>query len=198
MQRMKYPLNSARIALSILFISFVFFLLPVYAQQKGEVKKEGLEVKAGQLAPLFALRNLEGNYISLKNYCGAEDTKVPAVLRKEKYIVIIDFFSTICIPCIEALPALHRIYEKYKDKGLKMFLVNIDPKPEEVLPKFIKENNIAIPVLLDMYSKTLEKYGFESVPHTVLIDKNRKILAVFKEEKDIDKKLDEKLSQILK
>jgi len=181
------------------FLSFNFCFQPaINAQgQKGGIKKELQEVKAGELAPLFAMRSFDGNYIFLKNYCDVEDTRVPPALRKEKCIVVINFFSTICIPCIEELPALHRIYEKYKDKGLKMFLISIDAKPEEVLPEFIKQHNVTLPILLDMYQKTFEKYGFESVPHTVLINKNRKILGVY-QEKDVEKNLDEKLGQILK
>ena len=155
-------------------------------------------VKPGELAPLFMLRDFDGSYISLKNFCDVDDTRTPPALRKQKTVVILNFFSTICIPCIEELPALQRIYEKYRDKGLKMFLISIDGKPEEVLPQFVKDYNVSVPILLDMYQKTLKKYGFESVPHTILIDKNRKILAVSKEDKEIDKKLDEKLSQLLK
>jgi len=155
-------------------------------------------VKAGELAPFFMLRDFDGSYVSLKNFCDIDDTRTPPALRKNKCVVILNFFSTICFPCMEELPALQRIYEKYRDKGLRMFLISIDGKPEEVLPQFIKDYGVEVPVLLDMYQKTLQKYGFESVPHTILIDKNRRILAVFKEDKDIDKKLDEKLGQLLK
>lgn len=202
MKSVKFQYKVEVYLIIFLFLTFIHsleypFLSEVNAlDKKGKTEKELQEIKVGELAPLFALRNLDGSYVYLKDYCDVEDTKVPLLLRKEKCIVLVDFFSTICIPCIEELPMLHRIYDKYKDKGLKIFLISIDPKPEQVLPPFIKEHNITIPILLDMYQKTLKNYGFDSVPRTILIDKNRKILAVFKEEKDIEKKLDEKLNQL--
>ena len=179
--------------LTIILLSTFNFQLST-AVNAAELKP----VKAGELAPLFMLRDFEGSYVSLKNFCDVDDTKTPPALKKQRTVVILNFFSTVCFPCMEELPALQRIYEKYKDKGLKMFLISIDGKPEEVLPQFINDYGVEVPVLLDMYQKTLQKYGFESVPHTILIDKNRKILVVSKEDKEIDKKLDEKLSQLLK
>ncbi|OIO02908.1 hypothetical protein COY52_02240 [Candidatus Desantisbacteria bacterium CG_4_10_14_0_8_um_filter_48_22] len=181
------------IFLIIIILSALGFQLSAVIQA-AELKP----VKPGQLAPLFMLRDFEGSYVSLKNFCDVDDTKTPPALKKQRAVVILNFFSTICFPCMEEMPALQRIYEKYKDKGLKMFLISIDGKPEEVLPQFIKDYGVEVPILLDMYQKTLQKYGFESVPHTILIDKNRKILSVSKEDKEIDKKLDEKLSQLLK
>jgi|GEM_PF-2562969 len=199
MQRIKYRETGLKIILMLIFLSafHFYFLSTATAQQKGEVEEELREVKAGELAPLFVMHDLEGRYFSLKNYCDLDDTGIPPALRKQKSVVIINFFSTICIPCVEELPALLRIYEKYKDRGLKMFLISIDGKPEEVLPPFIEKYNITVPVLLDMYQKTLNRYGFNSVPHTILIDRNRRILAVFKEDKELEKKLDEKLSLLL-
>ncbi|MDO8806322.1 MAG: TlpA disulfide reductase family protein [Elusimicrobiota bacterium] len=131
-------------------------------------------VKAGDTVPMFALRKFGGNFIFLKRYCGKTKNN-PAVKA-----VLLDFFATDCIGCVAQLPELHSLAGKYAPKGLETFLISIDPKPEEVLPDFLKEKNVTLPVLTDMYRKTLVNYGFKTVPQTVLIDGDCKAFYVTK------------------
>ena len=120
-------------------------------------------VKAGDTVPMFALRKFGGNFIFLKRYCG-KNKKEPAVKA-----VLLDFFATDCIGCVAQLPELQSLAAKYAPKGLETFLISIDPTPEEVLPDFLEEKKITLPVLTDMYRKTFVNYGFKTVPQTVLI-----------------------------
>jgi len=121
-------------------------------------------VKSGGAVPMFALRKLGGDFVFLKSYCG-KGKKHSAVKA-----VLLDFFATDCTACVAQLPELQELAGKYASKGLETFLISIDPKPEEKLPPFLKEKGISLPVLTDMYRKTLVNYGFATVPQTVLID----------------------------
>lgn len=161
--------------------------LPALAQQPaGPAKRPAAEkapapaaalkgpVKAGDTVPMFALRKFGGNFIFLKRYCG-KSRKEPAVKA-----VLLDFFATDCIGCVAQLPELQVLARKFAPKGLETFLISIDPKPEDVLPDFLEEKKITLPVLTDMYRKTLSGYGFTTVPQTVLIDGDCKAVYVTK------------------
>ncbi len=128
-------------------------------------------VKAGDLAPAFALRQFGGDFVFLKNYCG-KTKKFPTVKA-----VLLDFFATDCVACVAQLGGLQTLAGQYSP-GLETLLISIDPQPEEVLPVFLKEEGVELPVLTDMYRKTLSKYGFSSVPQTVLVDADCNVVYV--------------------
>lgn len=133
-------------------------------------------VKAGDLAPAFALRQFGGDFVFLKNYCG-KTKKFPTVKA-----VMLDFFATDCVSCVAQLGRLQTLAGQYSP-GLETLLISIDPQPEEVLPAFLKEEGVELPVLTDMYRKTLSKYGFRSVPKAVLVDGDCKVVYVAEDEK---------------
>ena len=39
-------------------------------------------------------------------------------------IVLIDFWATWCRPCVQAMPHLQKVWEKYKDKGLVVIAIS--------------------------------------------------------------------------
>lgn len=133
------------------------------------------QIEEGSIAPMFALHQFEGDFVFLKKYCGKnrKDTATKAVL--------LNFFATDCTACVAKLGDIHQLAARYAP-GLKTFLISIDPRPEEALPLFTKEKKVTLPVLTDMYRKTLSNYGFRTVPQTVLIDGNCK--AVYLAKKD--------------
>lgn len=145
------------------------------SNEKRQVKRKQAAVKeplkVGDPAPMFALREFGGDFVFLKRYCGENrgNSEVKAVL--------LDFFATDCESCVAKLPEIQLLARRHEPK-LKVFLVSIDPKPEAVLPGFLKEKEIALPVLMDLYRKTFVNYGFRAVPQTVLVDKDCKAVYV--------------------
>ena len=73
-------------------------------------EKKSVQLKAGDTAPTFALRNLEGNYIKLSSFCG----KYSKQSKNNRSVVILDFFATWCKPCIEQMPVIEGIYEQQR------------------------------------------------------------------------------------
>ena len=67
------------------------------------------------------------------------------------------------------------IAEKYKKKDLKIFCISIDKEGEEIVRPYIEENNINLPVLLDVYKVTAEKYGVTKLPSLFLMNRNGKL-----------------------
>jgi len=84
--------------------------------------------------------------------------------------ILINFFATWCIPCIEELPDLRSFDQKHANK-VKVILIdesNMAALPEQKtskdeLIKFIKKENIQFDVLLDKYGIVAKSYQVASM-----------------------------------
>ncbi len=123
----------------------------------------------GSKAPAFTLQNLAGEYIFLRDYCGVKLRK--PWLHKTKYVVVLSFFATWCVPCQREIPHLMEVQRRLADQHVKFFLIDVGEKHEKVAP-FIKGKKYTLPVLLDPYQVAAQKYGAHTLPRLVVIDKN--------------------------
>ena len=109
----------------------------------------------------------DGKEIRLSDYVG-----------KNK-LILLDFWASWCIPCIQEVPLLKELQEKYESKGLLVIGVSVDSdrkKWEEALDKH-EPAGIQISELKGWESVSRINYGVQAIPFTVLIDSSGKILA---------------------
>lgn len=148
----------------------------------------------GSPAPTFFLKNLNGAEFYLSNYCGKlrEPWK-----NKNQSVVILSFFATWCAPCLKEIAVLEDIAVKFAGHDLKIFLINVNEKPELVTP-FVKEHQIKFPILMDTYGLVASKYGATQLPCYVLIKPDGKIALLGKGYSDDFKgKMSQALSLLL-
>lgn len=93
-----------------------------------------------------------------------QDKRVKLADYRGKSIVI-RFWSSTCKTCVDEMPALDTLYKKYKEKGLTELAVNIGDS-REIIESFVRERNIAFPVLLDPVAIPAGKDGVRAVPAT--------------------------------
>ncbi|MBI4924280.1 MAG: TlpA family protein disulfide reductase [Bdellovibrio sp.] len=91
-------------------------------------------------------------------------------------VALINFFASWCESCMLEIPALIKLRSLYQNKGFELILVNLDEKPEAVLPKFINNFEINFPIYIDTTGKLGVFFNVQAIPTTVILDKNRKIL----------------------
>jgi peroxiredoxin len=110
----------------------------------------------GQEAPDFVLRSIEQNNLRLTEFRGQ--------------VVLINFWASWCGACRQAMPAFNAIHEKYQAAGLVMLSVNLDDEAHRAIP-MAQSLKIRFPVLLDEQKTVSRLYQIETMPLTVLIDR---------------------------
>ena len=53
-------------------------------------------------------------------------TDVEDFIKKSETPVIVNFWATYCIPCIEEIPYFQELVKKYENKGVKLLLISLD------------------------------------------------------------------------
>ena len=112
-------------------------------------------------------RTLDGKEIRLSDYVG------------RKQLILLDFWASWCVPCIQEIPLLKELQEKYKHQGLQIVGVSVDSdreKWEGALDKH-RPAGIQISELKGWETTSRVEYGVQAIPFTVLIDTSGKILA---------------------
>ena len=110
-------------------------------------------------------------------------------------VVLIDFWASWCAPCRKELPNVKRAYEKYKNKGFEILGVSLD-KDRTAWLEAISKEGLTWPQVSDLkfwQSEACQIYAVQSIPYTVLIDKQGKIIATDLRGVELDKKLAEVL-----
>jgi uncharacterized protein (TIGR03435 family) len=90
-------------------------------------------------------------------------------------LLILDFWATWCSPCIQSMAEL----EKYKKKfGNKLVVIAVSNETKERLKKFITNRPTDLWILSDTNNMFQRYFPHRSIPHTVLIGPDSKIMAI--------------------
>ena len=118
-------------------------------------------VRDSEKLPDFTLTTLTGETVNLRQLEG-------------KKIVIVNFWATWCGPCRHEIPDFNSVYSRYRDRGVEILGISVDPSPEVEVPPFIKKIPINYPVLLGSPDLTY-RYGIRGLPTTFIIDRHGRI-----------------------
>jgi thiol-disulfide isomerase/thioredoxin len=107
-------------------------------------------------APEFELEDLDGNIVRLADLKGKN--------------ILVNFWATWCPFCIDEMPDLQLIYEKYKDDDFIVLAINVQESAEKARG-YLEEAGLDLPVLLDKNSRIAALYGATSIPLTIAVNK---------------------------
>lgn len=85
-------------------------------------------------------------------------------------VILLDFWATWCGACVEKLPYVQTLHERYAGQGLVVIAVH-SAINNGAVDAFLAEHQYTMPVILDT-GKTARRYGVEGIPQYVLIGKD--------------------------
>ena len=120
-------------------------------------------------APDFTLHSVAGPNMRLREQRGQ--------------VVMLNFWASWCGPCREEMPRLDRLYEKYHASGFQLLGVNVDDDVRNATGASSKLG-LHFPVLLDTEKKVSRLYDLNTMPSTVLIDRDGRVRYIHRGYKD--------------
>ena len=137
-------------------------------------------VVPGMEAPDIAMKDRDGKIRRLSDLRGK--------------VILIDFWASWCRPCRAENPNVVRLYHAYKDKGFDIFSVSLDNSREKWLQAINADGLVWDNHVSDLQGWTSsggKTYGISSIPATVLVDRDGKVLARNLRGQELENKLKE-------
>jgi cytochrome c biogenesis protein CcmG/thiol:disulfide interchange protein DsbE len=128
------------------------------------VSVSGQNIKT-KIAPDFTLPDMDGNRVTLSDNFGHGP-------------IYISFWATWCKPCVEEMKILERIYEKYGNRGFRIFAVNTEgARARGKIKGFVKSSGFTFDILIDGNGEVFRrKYKGFAIPFSIMTDPQGKVI----------------------
>ena len=107
----------------------------------------------GGPAPTFKLAAVDGQIIELSDLKGQ--------------FVVLNFWSTWCVPCIKEMPEFQKAHESL-NPNVKIIGINLAESKDKI-GEFAQANRLSFPILLDSYGNVSQEYQVLHLPVTFFI-----------------------------
>ena len=106
------------------------------------------------------VKDLEGNLVDMNNYKGK--------------VIFLNFWATWCMPCVAELPSIDKLYSQFKNDVVFLLISN---ESFEKVKTYHSKKGFEVPFhVIDDSGKIPNLYYHESIPYTLIINKNGKIV----------------------
>lgn len=147
------------------------YLNDLKANFRNALQEKLAKEMVNEPAPLFTLRNMDGEEVSLASLKGK--------------VVVLDFWATWCGPCKASFPAMQQTLNRFADNKEVVFLFinTLENKRnlQEMVRNYMNEKGFTFNVLFDTLNPDTKKYtvkeGYKSkgIPAKFIIDKEGNI-----------------------
>ena len=164
----------------LIVVAAVFCLTACHKQpkeQNTEVQEQPVELQEPIVGnPYIDITGVtsDGQELSLSELIGQSD------------YVLLDFWATWCNPCRQLMPVLYDIYLRFGGDRLEILSCSVD-QDENAWREFLFETRYPWQQMReDANHPCSDKYDVQYIPHTFLIDREGKIVAVDIEEPELE------------
>lgn len=131
---------------------------PRLAAALGKVDAEYREIEAAD----FTLADMQGKHWTLKDLRGK--------------VVLLNFWGTGCPPCVQEIPALDAIHDRFRAKGLVILAITgYDDAP--AVRNFLKAHRVSYPILPDSEHRVTDRFHVVAIPRSLVFDRSGKLKA---------------------
>ncbi|MCF4008185.1 MAG: TlpA family protein disulfide reductase [Alishewanella sp.] len=114
-------------------------------------------------APDFTLKSLTGVNLRLAEQRGE--------------IIVLNFWASWCSPCLQEMPALDQLANKYRPLGVQVWGVNVEAD-SRAAQKYLSKTQVQFPILFDTENSVSERYQVQAMPTTVIINQHGDVFSV--------------------
>jgi len=150
----RFFLGDYRVVSVLLLTIYCLLLTSAYA---GPPSPFDGEKNINRQAPAFALKDINGNTVSLSSYKGR--------------VVLLNFWATWCPSCREEMPSLNKLSQKLKNMNFSIIEVSADRSVSDVKDYLKKHPSDCTVVVDDSLSVSRSLYKVFVLPTSFLIDK---------------------------
>jgi len=97
-----------------------------------------------------------------------DEASLSKLIRADDNYLVLSFMAAWCGPCIDELPALNRLYKKYKDRGLQIIGISIDFAGPAAMQPVVERLKIDFPVYW-CGEKAINKFKLNAIPMLLFI-----------------------------
>jgi thiol-disulfide isomerase/thioredoxin len=149
-------------------VATAFALAIFSAASSAALQPSAASAAEGEAAPSLQLSDAQGSRHSLGDYRGR--------------VVLVNFWTTWCPPCIREIPALEGLARHVADRPFAVLMVNVS-ESAGVLRRFTRLTEAGIVVLRDADGATARRWGVDGYPTSFVVDAAGRVRAkVFGEE----------------
>ena len=91
-------------------------------------------------------------------------------------VVVLEFWTTWCGPCVASIPHLNDLCEKLAGQPIQF--ISITDEAPGVVESFLKKRVMKSWVALDAEKATFKAYAVHAIPHTVIVNRDGKIMEI--------------------
>jgi len=168
MKLRKWIIVGVILLVAVSLISLYLYTLSVKMKKVEEERYKGFfsslgiqKINPPVKAKDFTLEDLEVSAVSLKDFQGK--------------VVFLNFWATWCPPCRVEMPAMEKLWQKFKQEDFVILAVDLRERKEKI-NSFVKTNGYTFPVLLDSMGAVANTYGIRAIPTTYLLDPEGRIV----------------------
>ncbi|MFN0050676.1 MAG: TlpA family protein disulfide reductase [Planctomycetales bacterium] len=88
-------------------------------------------------------------------------------------VVLVEFWATWCGPCVQGIPHMNEMHEKYGGEGLR--IVSLTDEDRETIESFQKRARTPIDYPIGVGSPSSDTYGVEGIPQAFVVGRDGKI-----------------------
>lgn len=120
----------------------------------------GLKIAVGAAAPDFALKDLDGQEVTLASLKGR--------------VIVLDFWASWCGPCKAGMPSIQKIHEAYAGKPVTILGIDVWERKADAGATYFREKGFTYRCLLQG-EELARAFGVTGIPTLVVIGKDGKV-----------------------